>query len=117
LQNIIKSERQSKALQYAIDQIKQSPICPFVSELYLYGSCARNEEKFDSDVDLLLELHDDFPVDSPLRIDLVRLRSNVSSGDIDDPETDLKVVIGNTWKDNKMWYYRNVRKEGKKIWH
>ena len=44
------------SINYAIAQIKQSKIAPFVQDLYLYGSCARNEQDYDSDVDLLLEL-------------------------------------------------------------
>ena len=31
-------------------------------------------------------------------------------------ETDLKIVVGDDWKRNKMLYYTNVRKEGIQIW-
>ena len=42
--------------------------------------------------------------------------SEVSSEELDDAETDLKIVVGDDWKRNKMLYYTNVRKEGIQIW-
>lgn len=33
-----------------------------------------------------------------------------------DAETDLKIVVGDDWKRNKILYYTNVRKEGIQIW-
>ena len=47
---------------------------------------------------------------------LYLLKSEVSSVELDDAETDLKIVVGDDWKRNKMLYYTNVRKEGIQIW-
>ena len=47
---------------------------------------------------------------------LYLLKSEVSSEELDDAETDLKIVVGDDWKRNKMLYYTNVRKEGIQIW-
>ncbi|MCD7981981.1 MAG: nucleotidyltransferase domain-containing protein [Clostridiales bacterium] len=113
---MIKSKRQEQALTYALEQIRKSSVFPYISALYLYGSCARGKEKFSSDVDLFLELKDNFPMKSELKMDLIRLRSDVSMGDIDNPETDLKIVVGDEWKHNKMLFYKNIRKEGIQIW-
>lgn len=52
--------RSEASLNHAIRKIKESGIAPYVSGLYLYGSCARKEQDFNSDVDLLLELSPDF---------------------------------------------------------
>ena len=46
----------SKSIEYAVDIIKKSSVAPFVKALYLYGSCARGEQNYGSDVDLFLEL-------------------------------------------------------------
>lgn len=63
------------SINYAIAQIKQSKIAPFVQDLYLYGSCARNEQDYDSDVDLLLELSIDIDLDK-YRDNLLILNTN-----------------------------------------
>lgn len=112
----IKSARQQATMEYAISQIINSSISNYIVAVYLYGSCARNEEKFSSDVDLLLELRSDFPATPKLRKDIVRLRSDVMTDDIFDPEVDLKVVVGDEWKKNKMPFYKNIRKDGVLLW-
>ena len=90
----IGSQRQRNAAEYALKVIQSSCIKPYIKTIYLYGSCARGEEKYSSDVDLFLELSESF----------------LSA------ETDLKIVVGDEWKKNKMLYYANVRKEGIQIW-
>lgn len=118
LSKIIKSERQQKALDNAISKIISSKIYPFVTELYLYGSCARGEEKFNSDVDLFMVLSETFSDNiALLKKDLRILKSQVSSDELYDPEVDLKIVIGNAWLDNQLPYYKNVRKDGIRICH
>ncbi|MCD7746214.1 MAG: nucleotidyltransferase domain-containing protein [Lachnospiraceae bacterium] len=112
----IKSKRQQLALKYAFEKIKNSPVLPYINAVYLFGSCARREEKFSSDVDLLMEIDCNFPKNSELKMELIKLKSAVSSDDIDDPKTDLKIVTGDEWKRNKMLFYRNIREEGIQIW-
>ena len=50
----IKSQRQRNAAEYALKVIQSSCIKPYIQSIYLYGSCARGEEKYSSDVDLFL---------------------------------------------------------------
>ena len=45
------------------------------------------------------------------------LKSQVSTDDIEDPEVDLKIVVGDEWKSNHMQYFKNIRKEGISVWH
>ena len=52
----IRSKRQRDAAEYALRTIQSSCIRPYIKTIYLYGSCARGEEKYSSDVDLFLEL-------------------------------------------------------------
>ena len=53
------TRRHLDALDYAINKIKKSPLLVYINDLILYGSCARGEEKFGSDVDLLLCLNEE----------------------------------------------------------
>ena len=56
----IRSKRQRNAAEYALRAIQSSCIKPYIKTIYLYGSCARGEEKYSSDVDLFLELSESF---------------------------------------------------------
>ena len=112
----IGSQRQRNAAEYALKVIQSSCIKPYIKTIYLYGSCARGEEKYSSDVDLFLELSESFLSRPELKKYLYLLKSEVSSDELDDAETDLKIVVGDEWKKNKMLYYANVRKEGIQLW-
>lgn len=107
--------RSQISINYAVDKIRKSNIAPFVKKLYLYGSCARNEQKYTSDVDLLLELREDF--DSlKFKDDIILLKGSVTPSDLNLPEIDLKVVVGDSWRQNKMLYYQNIKTEGIDLW-
>ena len=81
----------------------------------MYGSCARKQQTYSSDVDLFLELISDFDIEK-YKSEIIRLKGAVVPADINMPEVDLKVVIGNSWEENKMLYYKNVKEEGIDIW-
>ena len=105
----------SKSIEYAVDIIKKSLVAPFVKALYLYGSCARGEQNYGSDVDLFLELQPDFDVQK-YKDDIIILKGRVSPTDMNMAEVDLKVVVGDEWKKNQMLYYQNILREGVNIW-
>lgn len=111
------SNRHKNALKYALTMVRKSLLCPYVNDLILYGSCARKEQKYSSDIDLLLILNEKFLEDSTLRTPMRLLKSQVMTDNIEDPEVDLKIVIGDEWKTNHMQYYKNIRKEGISVWH
>ena len=111
----IYKERSEKAIKYARRQIEESPVAPYVSKLYLYGSCAREEQTYQSDVDLMLELKPAFDVEK-LRDEIILLKSRVNPSRADMPEVDLKVVIGDGWKNENTLYFENIKREGKNIW-
>lgn len=108
-------ERSQKSIDFALDKIKRSEIAPYVRKLYLYGSCARGEQEYNSDVDLLLELDSSFD-EKRYREKIIILKGSVTPPDLNMPEVDLKIVIGDTWKNSPMLYYQNVKKEGINIW-
>ena len=107
--------RSWESVEYALNVIKNSPVAPFVKALYLYGSCARGEQSYGSDVDLFLELSSDFDT-KRYKDDVILLKGKVSPVDINMAEVDLKVVVGDNWKRNQMLYYQNILKEGVDIW-
>ena len=109
---IIKSERHQRALEHALNVIRNSPISPYVVSVYLFGSCARQTETWDSDVDLLMELHPSVESNEVLRRPLRVLKSNVTSDRLADPEVDLKIVVGNEWRSSTMTFFENVRRDG-----
>ena len=91
----IRSKRQRDAAEYALRTIQSSCIRPYIKTIYLSESFRSRPE---------------------LKKYLYLLKSEVSSEELDDAETDLKIVVGDDWKRNKMLYYTNVRKEGIQIW-
>lgn len=112
---IVDTKRFEYSLNYALTKIKTSPIKPYINDIYLYGSYARKQHRYNSDVDLLVELNENININE-FREEIFKLKGIVSPPDMDYPEVDLKIVIGNEWKTNKMLYYQNVKKEGIKIW-
>lgn len=111
MMRIIGSKRQQTALEYALGVIKRSPVYPFIENLYLYGSCSRASEKWESDVDLFMELSPAISAHD-LKIPLRLLKTEVMTDDFNDPEVDLKIVIGPEWRQSDMLFFQNVRKDG-----
>lgn len=111
-----RSERHLRAIEYALDRIRESPLRVFVKRVVLFGSCSRGEEKYDSDIDLLLELDESFRGHPELRSNVFLLRSQASSVEADDVEADLKFVIGKDWESSRMLFYRNIRRDGIDLW-
>lgn len=44
------------------------------------------------------------------------LRSEMNTDVLDDPEVDVKFVIGNEWMYSNMIFYKNVKREGVDVW-
>lgn len=111
----VHNERSEKSVKYAMEKIKASPIAPYVRHLYLYGSCARKQQNESSDVDLFLQLAEDFPMEQ-LKEQTLLLVSEVVPVDPDMPEVDLHIAIGEEWRNSGLLYYENVRRDGIELW-
>ena len=107
--------RSRKSIDYAISQIQNSPLSKYVDSLYLYGSCARREQKFGSDVDLFLVLNDKCSLEQH-KSEIFALKGCVTPVKYDLPEVDLTVVIGNDWRQNNLGYYKNIIQDGVSLW-
>lgn len=105
------SIRHKRALYYAIHQLKTSKLASYIQDLYLYGSYARGDYRWDSDLDLFLVLAEDAPV-SFLKKEIIRLKGAVRQDGVFDIDVDLTVVFGDSWKRNSMLYYQNILIEG-----
>ena len=108
--------RSDKAIQFALAEIKKSDIGSYVQHVYLYGSCARNEQSYGSDVDLLIELDESFRTSKGKLALISELRSRLSNHDEGLPDIEIKFVIGEQWKTDNTIFFSNVRRDGKKLW-
>lgn len=120
VKNLIKAnidDRHLTALKYAKTRIAKSPLSKYVKDVILYGSTARGQAEFLSDVDLLMVLDD--KIKSYKRYDDVIkcLKGNISTDDYSLPEADLHVVFNESWENNNSAYFYNIRKEGFSIWN
>ncbi|MCC2255561.1 nucleotidyltransferase domain-containing protein [Ruminococcus sp. CLA-AA-H200] len=106
------SRRSNEAIQYALKTIGKSEIAPFVKAVYLYGSCARQEQSYGSDVDLLLELVPNYEINTK---HVVSLKSELNKNN-KLPDIEVKIVIGSDWHNDQGLFYKNIQKEGIKLW-
>ncbi len=82
----------------------------YINEIYLYGSCARGEQKFSSDVDLFVRVEED----TPSRV-LRKMRVEAMPDELNLPEVDLKFASGKEFSQSYR-FNENIKKEGKLIW-
>lgn len=104
--------RQKEALIYALDVIRNSELAPYINDIVLFGSCAHHTERYESDVNLLLELNESFMKEKErLRIPLRLLTSAVMMDDLDAPEVDLRIVVGSEWRVTSINMYKKIKEE------
>lgn len=112
----LKSSRHQQALERAVKALRDSKYASYITALILYGSCARGEERFDSDVDLFLEMKPEFQL-LPERAQAVNmLRQGVVSEEIRDPEVELRFAFGSEWRSATDAFHTQVRTEGVWLW-
>ncbi len=109
--------RREFALRYAIDQIQKSSLRDFVDDVILYGSTARNEATITSDIDLLLVLNPAIKKEANYSNWIVKIKGEISTDDFRDPETDLHVTFGDSWKQENQAFQKNIQSEGLSIWN
>ena len=107
--------RTQKTLKHALQILKQSKIAPYICSVIHYGSSARNEQSYNSDVDLLVVLQNDFP-SKELKKEILLLKGNVKPENLSDPDVDLKISLEDTLRNSTDAYYAGVRRDGIDIW-
>ena len=109
---VIPSERHQMSLEYAVNKASASPIFPYIRNIVLFGSCARGDFHWSSDVDLLFIMDDSFNDHTELKSDLFTLRGNISPIDSECPEVDAKFYSESNWKNQNSFFMQNARKDG-----
>lgn len=102
--------RHEKSLQYALSVLTSERYRVYLDAIYLYGSCARGDQKYTSDVDLLLKLRETVPADI-----LRSMRVEATPDDWKLPEVELKYFLGDRFCQSEQ-FDRNLREEGKLLW-
>lgn len=113
-----KYEKHSKTIDHIVRTLKNSDISPYIVDVLLYGSCARHQEKYGSDVDVLIIISDDAPTDYAFKKELLYLKADLyPENEMDPAEVDSKFIPLNTWLNSSMLYYRIIRREGVSLWN
>ena len=92
-----------KALNYAVNVLKENDI---VDLIWLYGSCAKNKAKYNSDIDLLIESKINEEITTNIILDIAK---SVISNDYSLPYVDAKIIKYNSFEDNS--FFRNFVKD------
>ena len=105
-------EKHDTTIKYAINKIEQSPLFSYAQKIILFGSLARKQERWNSDVDLFLVLSEDFQNVEKYKKEMRLLKSEVIPLDFSLPEVDLKIDIGDDWLTSNSLIYVNIRRDG-----
>ncbi len=125
--------RQKIALEYAIKYLHTSAISKHISDVILYGSVARGEERFKSDVDILIILHDDFLATYENKKNVRHIVSDLADPwetfeavekkygkTKNDPhelaETEARVITKKRYEMADDTFYRAIKREGISVW-
>lgn len=113
---IIKSERHRNLLDKTLLLIKESMLSPYIRDIILYGSCARQEEKWKSDIDLFVEFEQDILNDEFLYNEFRQLCSRIRPSKLSEPDIDIHFTCSEEWKTSNNIYHKQIRKDGISIW-
>ena len=104
------TERHNKSLKYALS-VLQDDHRDVIEEVYLFGSCARGEENYQSDIDLLV-------IADPkiTKQQIMDIKSDVCSDDYLLPE--VNIIVTDSFKDasSSDQFNKNVRRDGILLW-
>lgn len=101
--------RHAESLRYALNVLSQPEYKKYIRAVYLYGSCARREQKFNSDVDLFLFLDEGMPDD------LIREMRMAVIPHYSLPEVEIKFSKTDLFS-NSRHFNRNLERDGRLIW-
>lgn len=101
--------RHSRSLKYALSVLGDE-FREYVEEIYLYGSFARGEQRYHSDIDLLIKVKEDT---TPRIMRL--MRTKVIPDDFTLPEVELKFFTGKVFSSSYR-FNENLRRDGKLLW-
>lgn len=102
-------DRHKKSLQYALNVLKTN-YSKHIQSIYLYGSFARKDHSYNSDIDLLV------CVDSDVTARMVaHMRSDVTPDDYELPEVEL-MISKSGLRNPSNQFTKNLEKEAVLLW-
>lgn len=107
----LQEERHKEAIEYAVKILTGASYRKYIKKIYLFGSCAKRQNKYTSDVDLLVECDETLTPETARR-----MRVAVMPDELDMPEIDLKFVKGTAWRAREDRFSKNLAREGILIW-
>lgn len=105
------TERHAKVLNKAVNVLKSEKYSSVVKRIYLYGSCARGEEKYNSDVDLIVEV-----TRSLTHAELAKLRYDAENDDYTLPEVNIYTKQENQDVSLSRVFNQNFEKDKVLLW-
>ena len=115
---VIKSERHQRTLHKYISSVLSNEFVKYINKIYLYGSCARNEQTFYSDIDLFIVLKENINDDEFWKV------KSVLSGECmlcvsdaaNDADIDIHYTKNNEWYSANDFFYEQIRKDCILLW-
>ena len=101
------TDRHKKALKHACCVLKE---IPYVRRIYLFGSCARGDETYQSDVDLFILTESGVSKDQ-----LFDMKCKVISDDLSLPDVNL-ITADSLQKLTSVQFVNNIIKDGVLVW-
>ena len=96
---------QENAKKYLFSYLKNKPIF-YNSNIYIYGSYARNKEKYDSDLDVLIVIDKIEQIDILETTRILRYKDNITA------PIDIKIITTEKWNTSNSTYINNIKREG-----
>ena len=125
----IKSERHQRTLNKYISSVLNNEFVKYINKIYLYGSCARNEQTFYSDIDLFVVLKEDINVNTreakeSINDDEFWKVKSVLSGECmlcvsdaaNDADIDIHYTKNSEWYSANDFFYEQIRKDCILLW-
>lgn len=114
-----KDKRKRLSLEKVLNLISTSTIVEYIVSVILYGSSARGDDKWDSDVDLLVIFKSTLPED--LKNEILKIRGESLGLSYEDVPVDIHFYSSDTIKkfkegSYKSVYLKNVQREGIVLW-
>ena len=114
--DVFSSDRLKESYEWAIHQIEESSLLPYIQKIILFGSVARQTNSWESDMDLFIELSEKVTELHRYNKQIILLKGGISPLNINLPEVDLKIAIGGDWETSNNLFYREIRKDGILLW-
>lgn len=103
--------RHLQAMEHALKILSEEPYRKYIDAIYLYGSCATGRQKYESDVDLLVQYNPSFDQQIGRNMRIAAMPE-----DAELPDVELKFVQQDYWKQASDPFSQNLKKEGILLW-